>query len=70
MMKLLTEYDYEPGEPCGLCKTYYLPSELKSKNDSAEIFWIILQYYIVTVHIQISVKYSRFMPLQFFKVKQ
>ena len=35
--------------------TYYLLSELKLKNDRADIFLIILQYYIVTVHIQVFV---------------
>src|SRR6218665_2024505 len=47
MIKTLTEYDYKPDEPVDYVtlRPYYLLSVPKSKNDSAEIFSIILKYY-------------------------
>ena len=54
MMKTLTEYDYEPGEPVDYVTliTYY---QSLSQKWLCWIFVIILQYYIVTVHIQVFI---------------
>jgi len=69
MMKTLTEYDYEPGEPVDYV-TLMIYYQSLSQIIILLNFFIILQYYIVAVHIQVFILYSQFMPLQLFKVKQ
>jgi len=56
MMKTLTEYDYEPGEPVDYVKLiiYYYQS-LSQKVTPLKFILLILQYYIVTVHIKVFV---------------
>ena len=53
MMKTLTEYDYEQGEPVDYV-TLIIYYQSLSQKMTAEIFLIILQYYIVTAHIQVN----------------
>ena len=55
MMKTLIEYDYRPVDYVTFIIYYQ-----SFKNDSTELFLLfILQYYIVTVHIQfIRIRFS------------
>ena len=60
MKKTLTEYDYEPEEPVDYV-TLIIYYQSVSQKMTAEIFWIILQYYIVTVqcaHTSIGIIFS------------
>ena len=51
MMKILTGYDYEPGEPVDYVTLIIYYQSLSQKIN----FFIILRYYIVTVHILVFV---------------
>ena len=42
MMKILTEYDYEPGEPVDYVTLIIYYQSLSKKNDSSESFKIDL----------------------------
>jgi len=50
-MKILTEYDYGPGEAVDYVTLIIYYQSLSQKIN----FFIILQYYIVTVHILVFV---------------
>ena len=48
MTKMLTEYDYEPGEPVDYVTLIIYYQSLSQKNDSAEIYFLDILLWLCT----------------------